>query len=110
MWLVQDIIGPYHTWPNFIKTCLESNTFNYRERVKICTFLYVNGIKNYMEIYNFLVRVKGMRFIYQYFTTIRDLLNYWNEDSEVGHQRRERYFSKCMFHNVYENLMVLKEM
>ena len=103
LWLIQDIVGPYCKWPAFIKQVLNTRTFHYQERVKLLSFLFLNGIKDYMDAYNFLVRIKGVAVISEYFQTIKQLYLYWMHSDE-GQYRRSRYFSKCLIHDIYEDL------
>lgn len=57
-----------------------------------------------MDAYNFLVRMKGVSVVATQFETIKQLYYlYWLHPSE-GENRRSRYFSKCVTHDIYEDL------
>lgn len=58
-----------------------------------------------MQIYNFSVKSKS----YEYNTTIKDLLCYWFEDTEIDEIRRDKFFNKYIIHGCYETLNVNKQ-
>lgn len=55
-----------------------------------------NGFRDVKQINNFVVRAKEMKFMYNYYMIIKDLILYL---SEAGQMRRKRYFRKCLIHD-----------
>lgn len=98
MYVFQDVCGPVHTWPHYIKKVLLSSTLNYAERLKLTTFFYVNGLRDPSEWVNFIVYVKGPSFI-RYEREIISLFEYYSQNDT-----QRRYFSYCLTHKRYEFL------
>lgn len=98
IYIFQDVCGPVYTWPSFVKKIIISKTLNYRERVKLTTFFYVNGLREPMDWMEFIVTIKGSRF-HSYKREIFDLFMYYNLESV-----QRKYFSYCMSHAMYEFL------
>ena len=49
LWLdIQDIIGPVHNWPPKIRNLFFTNNLTHYQRLKICTFVYVNSLNPVM--------------------------------------------------------------
>lgn len=98
MFRVQDIIGPADTWPDFIKRVLLSKTLKYDERLKVSTFLWVNGMRDVDDWVDFIVRIKGPAFR-RYHMELSNLEKYFRND-----RVQEKYFSFCLMHQQYEFL------
>lgn len=94
----QDVCGPVYSWPPYIKKIIVSDTFVYRERMKLRTFFYVNGLRDPGEWLKFIIGVKGVAFR-RYDREIISLFNYYGNTSV-----QNRYFSYCMQHKRYEYL------
>ena len=71
---IQDSIGPVGMWPMYIKCLINSKTLDYKERVKLCPFFYVNGFRNVNGWINFFMKTKGNSF-YKYHHQRKDLKN-----------------------------------
>lgn len=98
LFVVQDVCGPVYLWPQYIKKILLSKTMCYNERLKLTTFLYVNGLRDPERWLHFVICIKGVGFR-RYEREFNDLFTYYGRE-EV----QRRYFSYCVRHKMYEYL------
>lgn len=98
LFTVQDVCGPVYLWPRYIKKILTSKTLLYNERLKLTTFLYVNGIRDPTSWLEFIIRIKGSSFR-RYEWEINDLFLYYQQENI-----QQKYFSFCVIHRMYEYL------
>lgn len=94
----QDVCGPVYLWPSNIKKIIASKTLKYQERLKLTTFLYVNGLQDASEWMNFIVDVKGNSFE-RYRNEIFSLFKYYCLATT-----QNRYYAYCMSHKRIEYL------
>lgn len=98
LFTVQDVCGPVYQWPPYIRKILVAKDFWYAARLRLCTFLWVNGWRNPAGWIELVIALKGIVFR-RFARKLADLLEY---SKDVAVQRR--YFSYCVTHRCYEYL------
>jgi hypothetical protein len=96
--LIQDSLGTADTWPGYVQQAFTSNSLTYTDRLKILTFLWVNGYRDLRDWYEIIQRIKG-QLSKTSITEIKNLWDYFSKD-DVQH----RYFSYCTKHKRLEFL------
>lgn len=98
---VCDMIGDLAFWPVFVLDAIFCSNLNYKHRLAIASFMYLNGASEYTML-DLVMTCNSNRDVQKYLKMVK-LFSYWN-DSVNGYDRRDRYFSFSIFYNQVTNL------